>query len=271
MKKFIKSRNPLFMVCSIVVVTAITILMTALLTPIFSIGVAAFVVFGNGVNDKYGKAGAEINSHNAYGHYQRGYKIPSSLTNGQSVVRQRMTEASKKWKDPSVERESWVTYSENHPYMKRGRSIKLRANAWFNEFNIIAELLGVATIVTTAPLIDTPFPIISEITCSATTGPDSITVEPIKLGEWQTDEKILIYASRPLSPGVMSYKTAQYYLIGAYGTSVPAIDITENYEAKFGAISVSDGLVIWFEARQAMPTGEATIKNRNFAIISPSS
>lgn len=268
MKKFLKSGNPVFMGCSIMVVVAITVLMTAYPCHIFGIGVAAIVVFGNGVNDKYGKAGAEINSHNAYGHYQRGYKIPSSLTSGQSTVRQLMTIISKLWKGDTINRESWVTYSENHPYMKRGRMTKLRANAWFNEFNLVAHYLDVPTTIETAPYPDTIFPAITGLTCVAESGPDTITVEPKKLGDYPAGVRILIYASRPTSAGVMSYKTPQYYLIGNYNpVTTPAIDITDDYVAKFGSIAANLGEFIWFEARLAMPTGESTIKTRNYAEI----
>lgn len=270
MKKFVNSGNTVYMVCSVVVVVAITILMTAYLTPMFGLGVAAFVVFGPSVNDKYGKEGAEINSHNAYGHYTRGYKIPASLTSAQSTVRQRMTIVSKLWKGDSIDRESFVTYSENHPYMKRGRTIKLRANAWFNEFNIIANLLGIATI-TTAPVIDTIFPAMTGMTLDAESGPDVLTLQclfgNVIAPAIPTGCKLLVYASRPTSAGVMSYKTPQYYLLKDYPMVTTPIAILTDYEAKFGVISANVGQFIWIEARMVMPTGESTIIQRTYSEI----
>lgn len=255
-------------IATIMVVFSMILLVSALFTPIFGIGIAGFIIFGPNVNDAYGKTGNVIDSHNAYGHYQRGYKIPSSLTSGQSTVRQRLKIISKLWKGSTINRESFVNYSEAHEYMKRGRMIKLRANAWFNEFNIIASLLGTTIPLLHAPTVDTLFPLITGISCGATSTPDAVTVTPIKIGDYPTGCKALIYASRPVSPGIMSYKTPQYYLIGSYDpTTIPAIDITDKYEAMFGEISEFEGMFIWFEFRLAMPTGEATIMQRNYTEI----
>lgn len=264
-----KVQNPLMLVVSAVFVIACTILISALVGPVLGLTTAGIVIFGPSVNDKYGKTGAEIDSHNAYGHYTRGYKIPSSLSERQSTVRQTLSIVSKLWKTAAVDRQSFVNYSESHPYVKRGRTIKLRANAWFCEFNIVARLMGRSTPVLNAPTSDTTFPIITGLSAAVESSPASVTIEPIKTGVYPTGCKILIYASSPQSAGVMSYKTPQYNFIGAFDATItPAIDITSEYEAVNGVITDdNDGQSVWFETCLAMPTGEQTIRQRTNVVV----
>lgn len=259
-------------IATVIVAIAALLLISSIFSVVAGVGLAGVIIFGPNVNDAYGKTGYVVDSHNGYGHYQKGLKIPSSLSAAQSVVRNTLKIVSKLWKGITVNRESFVTYSENHPYMKRGRLIKLKANTWFNEFNINARLAGNAALIAAAPSADFLFPVITSLGFSAVSTPDAITVTPEIVGTYASNTLIAIYVSRPVSAGVMSYKTPQYYFLNTYDpTTTPGILITTDYENKFGAISDSEGMYIWIQAKLVNPlTGETTIIMRNYAEITPS-
>ena len=76
-----------------------------------------------------------------------------------------------------------------------------------------------------------------------------------------------IEASPQFSAGVFS--PHGFRLIGVYDpTATPAIDITDDYEAKY--TTMQNGLKIFFKARLIMPTGESDLWVSQNSIVIPS-
>ena len=241
-----------FAICILIVCS---VFLFPLLGHIGTFGIAVVPILGPAFNDLYKKWGKEVFSHNHYMLYGRGYKVPhNKKTTAQSVHRQLVRKYAKFWKDVSVNQTSWNQYASTHPLEKKGRIIYYTGEITFIQFNIIAQQVsGTSSIVTNAPSNPTMFPILMGLVVSAETGPDTITVEPMKIGNYPTGTKIKIYTSPMLSFGVFTQQKMS--VLGIYDpTSVPLIDITSDYEAKYGSLVV--GSKIFFQACLCMPTGE---------------
>ena len=254
--RFIK-RRPITYVCTLMIVIVCS-LFTGLLFGHGVVGFAAIPVLGVGFNDFYKKAGRAVFSHNHYNLYMRGYKIPNNKkSNGQAVQRQYIRDFAKAWKGDTVNRTSWINYGATHPIEKKGRIIYLTGEATFIQFNLISQICtGDVTLITAAPVVSTTFPILTGLTVVTNSGPDSVTVEPLNIGDYVSGMKCEIKCSPQLSPG--TYTRKKMVVLGCYTPSaVTPIDITSAYVAKFGPLQV--GLKIYFEARLIMPTGEADL------------
>jgi hypothetical protein len=160
-------------------------------------------------------------------------------------------------------------YGATHPIERKGRIIYYTGQAWFIKFSLIAQIASpTITPVTSPPTVETLFPILTGLTCVAETGPDLITVTPNEIGAYPTGIMLELMASPPMSSGIFTQKKLR--LIQAYDPTIaPAIDITADYEAKYGALI--NGFKIFFMARLIMPTGEASlwVKQSTVAIPKP--
>ena len=229
---------------------------------------AVIPILGPAFNDLYKKWGREVFSHNHYQLYGRGYKVPSNKkTTFQSVQRQEVRKYSKLWKDPTVDQVAWNVWAANHPLTKKGRLIHLTGQVTFIQFNLIGQKAAVGvSLVTSPPSVESLFPIFTGMTLATTTGPDTVTVEPIKIGVYPTGIKMQLYASPMLSPGVFVQQKMK--MIGVYDpTSSVAIDVTADYTNLFGSLILAKK--IFFEARFIMPTGEADLFVKENSIIIP--
>lgn len=239
-----------------------------------SIVTAGIVIFGTGVVDKYGTTGFSVFSHNFYGTYERCYKIPKNpISVPQSVQRQLITIFSRAWSALSTSgQDSFTNFAKNHPYMKKGRLIHMTGEAQFVQMSINAQLISSAEVnLTSAPLEPFIFPIVSGCSIVTATAPDSFTVEPVKIGIYNTGTKVLIYCSAPVGLGIRSPKSVSYKLIAAIDpTGTPEMDITSSYEEIFGLMSEYTGLQVFGYIRLVAPTGEYTEIVRFQSLIQPS-
>jgi hypothetical protein len=229
------------------------------------IGLAGAIILGPTVEQDEGKTGGVVFVRGKTGPYTRAKVKPRNpQTNYQEAVRQEMRNFAKQWKLSQVDQKGFIDYAETHPIKgPMGNTAFISGFNWFVKMNRIAQMTG-ASLITTPPTSDTIFPIMTGLTLATTTGPDTVTVEPIKNGNYPTGVKIEIFATRQLSPGVFS--TKNFRLIGVYDpTSSPAINITTDYEARFSTLK--NGLKIFFMARLIMPTGEADLYVKQSSVV----
>jgi|GEM_PF-4928643 hypothetical protein len=267
-RKFIQWR-PVTFVITILFVVACS-LFTGLLFGKVACLFAVIPILGPAFNDLYKKWGKEVFSHNHYMLYGRSYKIPrNKKTNAQAVRRQYIRDYSKAWKDDTVEQVNWNNFGATHPIEKKGRIIYLTGQATFVQFNVIAQMAtsGVS-LLTTPPVVDTLFPILTGLTVVTETLVDSFTISPIKIGDYPSGMMLEIMCTPQLSKGTFTPK--KFKLVGIFDPTVtPAIDITSAYEALFGVLQL--GMKIFVKARLIMPTGESDlwVSQNSIVIIHP--
>jgi len=237
------------------------------------IGLAGMLVFGPNVEQEKGKTGGIVYITGKTGPYTRARIKPKNpKTDPQATMRQMMRNYAKLWKTSQVNQTSFIDYAATHPVQNRmGRTSHISGFNWFVKFNRIAQMaISGVSLITAAPTVDTLFPILTGLTVATTTGSDSVTVQPVKIGNYPTGMKIEIFATAQFSAGV--FTPHGYKQIGVYDpTTNPAIDITSDYEAKYTALQ--DGLKIFFKARLIMPTGESDlfVTQNSLVIAQPTS
>lgn len=229
------------------------------------IGLAGMLIFGPNVEQLNGKTGGIVYVNGKTGPYTRARIKPRNpKTNYQEAIRQEMRNFAKIWKTTEVNQTAFIGYAESHAVQNpMGRASHISGFNWFVKMNRIAQMTG-ATLITAPPTSDTVFPIMTGLTVATTTGPDTVTVEPIKTGNYPTGVKLEIFATQQLSAGVFSAKN--FRMIGVYDpTTSPAINITSDYEARF--TTLQNGLKIFFKARLIMPTGEADLFVKQSSVV----
>jgi len=230
--------------------------------------IAMIPTLGVGFDDLVKKAGGMVASHNHYSLYIKGRKKSRNpLSTPQSEQRQLIKLFSKHWQDAGVNQLAWVNYAATHPVEKHGRIIHLTGQVTFVQWCIVAFFAsGDAVFLEAPPSVATLFPILTGLTCSAETGPDLVTFQPNIIGTYPEGMMIDTFVSRPQSAGVFTQK--DMIKIGTYDpTTAPAIDITAEYAAKYGALI--DGQKIFFMARLIMPTGESDLFVKQVTVIIP--
>jgi hypothetical protein len=238
-------------------------------------GIGTAFMFASGiVSQGGGRLGDVVVSHNRYGQYIKLYKKPRQPhTAHQAYFRGAFRNFATLWKSDTINRTSFNLAAANHIVeTKLGVKHTMTGFTLFQKMNQIAALANggwggsTITLITTYPSTSTLFPINTGLTVATTTGPDTVTVQPIVIGTYPTGMMIEIWASKQVSKGVS--KAPALKLVGVYDpTTTPAINITSDYEAKFGALV--DGLKIYFAGRLVMPTGEWVTKVSQESIVIP--
>ena len=239
-----------------ILILVVSILAVHYLLAGIGIGLAGTLIFGPNVEAMRGKTGGIVYVNGKTGPYTRARVKPRNpKTDSQSAIRQEMRNYAKQWKASTVNQTAFNNYASTHAVQNHmGKSTHISGFNWFVKMNRIAQMAtsGVS-LITVPPSTDTLFPILTGLTVVATTGPDSVTVQPVKVGDYVTGMKLEVFATPQVSAG--RFTPTGFRSIGVFDPSpTTAIDVTSAYEAKYTTLQL--GLKIFFKARLIMPTGE---------------
>jgi hypothetical protein len=214
--------------------------------------------FGSIVVDGRGKLGGHVASKNRAGSYFRTKVTPANPnTSYQSTVRNRLSNLSTAWKAlDAAERIAWNDAVEQ--YKTTDIFGDLKNPSGFNLFqrlnNNLAQI-GVAQI-DTPPLPAAMEVIITGVLTAthASTIEVTFTTDPVF-----TAHDMVVDATPALSPG-KNYVKTEFRRIGKYSSvATHVLDISTEYDAKFGAVGAA-GLVVFVRMKMIdKTTGQAGI------------
>lgn len=189
------------------------------------------IKFGQGVAEGRGKIGGTVYSRNASGAYARNYVKPvNPQTPAQQAVRSSFGSLSGSFRSLTEgQRNSFVTQAPNYPRQdKVGNTITLTGQQLFNAANLAILQSGGTALLTTMPpplaaLPDIAFPLSAIDTDfvpnSVELTPDFVTIVngvPVASGSVPAGYRLVIEATRALSPGRARPKDSDYKQIATY-------------------------------------------------------
>jgi hypothetical protein len=193
-----------------------------------------------------GKVGTGVYAKNRGGLYLRNKVTPANPnTSYQQTARAYLTLASAAWKNlTDAKRLAWEALALQIKAVNRVGIEYARSG-----FSVFVSCYCNAKWIGASPLSDAPALILGAtlLTLTVTNDGDSIgvafTPTPVPTGN-----KLMIYACPPVSAGVSFVKSEYRFLIAAPAATSSAIDIGENYEARFGSVG-EEGEKTFFKAQ----------------------
>lgn len=195
----------------------------------------AKVLFTAAVADIRGKLNGNVFSRNRGGAYIRTKVTPlNPQTTFQTGVRNFMAQTSRAWRGLSqAQRNAWNQAVANFKGTDIfGMSKVLSGSQLHQKLNV--NLLNISESTISSPPVPADVPAFTSmsITPDATTGDFEMAFAPV-IG---ATEKVLVYATAPVSPGV-NFVKSEYRLIEVLDSAdVTPYDLTASYVAKFGAL-----------------------------------
>lgn len=219
----------------------------------------ASIRFGGGIVDARGSIAGNTFSRNAGGAYQRARTAPTNpQTTRQSAVRNALGQSAQEWRTLDEEqRTAWVEAattqqgayvnrigeSEQYTGQQLYMAVQQRRNTW---------ALGGGTIpgnggqdpppLTPAP----PSVTLGTITGSAD-AEGALVGLSLAITAAAAENQVMIFASPPVSAGVMRSSTPRYALLGSFeDVATPSVSLLAEYNAAYGAV-VLPGSAIWLK------------------------
>jgi hypothetical protein len=187
-------------------------------------------------------------------------------TTKQSLVRQQFGSIASSWRGlTQVQRNSWEAAKSSFPYQDSlGQTKIYTASQLYEKFNRNLLVIG-ESLITDAPA-PTSFEIYSLTIGADGTDDLSIAFTPTPV---PADDTVVIYATRPLSPGIGAAGNSDFRLITTIapaGTS-PLVLVTA-YEAVFGSLAGAVGQKVFIQIKPVKTaSGIAATPLRTFAIL----
>lgn len=195
----------------------------------------AKVLFTAAVADIRGKLNGNVFSRNRGGAYLRTKVTPlNPQTTYQTAVRNFMAQISQAWRAlTQAQRNAWNQAINNFKGTDIfGMSKVLSGSQLHQKLNVMLLNINESTISTPPVPADIPAFTSFSITPDETVGDFELAFAPA-IG---ATEKVAVYATAPVSPGV-NFVKSEYRLIEVLGAAnVTPYDITTSYVAKFGAL-----------------------------------
>ena len=186
------------------------------------------------------------------------YKPRNPKSGYQSVARQGIQIYSKSWYLPTVNHDAWNTWAFDHPVQNRlGKTVKLSGYQWFVEFNIIAAIAGVTTLVLAPPITSTVFPSFLTCTVIADHAIPSITGLITYGGLIPVGGLYEILATPQLSAGVYTPHSFKLVSVVTPPPSGTSFDFTTNYITRFSPLF--SGSKVFINVRIILPSGESSL------------
>lgn len=217
----------------------------------------AKVQFGGGIAAMSGKLAGNVYARNKGGAYTRNWVKPTNpATTAQQNQRNTLAQKSAAWRTiTDSQRASWKSWAEDNPVLDRlGQSTILSGAQAYTKINInrdnASDSAGQATVPEspsfTAAILDTT----SSLTISLSSGTLQI---PLGSGA-AADQKMFIFASKPVSAGVTNTNSAlkliEVHTIDSTDVSNGYIDIESNYTNIYGSLSGKTGMRINVSGRE---------------------
>lgn len=192
------------------------------------------------VSDARGKLNGSVASKNRYGQYLRNKMTPvNPQTTHQMAVRGQFGALSSLWPNlTQAKRDSWHTAGQDSPETNIfGDSIVLQPNVFFIKRNMLLTTAGLPIIETAVKLLEVEYQNIEFNALTDATMTIDLEHEYFNHGA----EKMVVYATRPVSPGRKFLKN-DYRVIGVleetnftFQSSYRSADIYDMYVNRFGA------------------------------------
>jgi hypothetical protein len=230
------------------------------------IGIAGILIFGPDVEDKRGKTAGVVYSKNRSGPFTRERTKPRNpQSNAQQANRSLHKRLMQAWKLQEVDHKAFMSYAEQHLVSnKMGRKIRLSGINWFVRINRFAMKANPGcALITTPPVDNYELPMVKNITLTATTNPENLTINIVKDGSYTAGIKLQVFATRQLSAGI--YSANNFVEIGVYEPS-DTLDITDKYIARWGELIA--GRKVFVKARFITDKGDRGMPHPVNTIIS---
>ena len=246
----------------------------------------ATIRFGGGVVDARGSIAGNTFSRNANGAYQRARVAPTNPgTIDQSEVRNAFSEVTQHWRDlTEAQRQAWIDAAETQQGAYTDRvgqqqqysgqqlymAVNQRIQAWLRGGGSSA---GSDTGDEPPPLAPAPSAIDFGVMVATTGVGGDLDALGVAINSADATNELLVYASAPVSAGVMRPASVNFKLIGAYEdlTAAGDLDVLSDYTAVFGA-AVNDGDKIFLKlVRISDVSWREAAAEVKAAIIAPSS
>lgn len=200
----------------------------------------ATISFGGGVSEIRGSVNGNTFSRNANGAIMRNRTTPiNGRTSKQVAVRGALASIASGWRNLSdLQRQSWIDGAPNYPYTNRlGQPSVYTGQQLYMKLNQSLSQIGVA------PISTCPLPVglensnLIEVVFD-TDGDFQFTWA----GDLGSTNKLQVFASGPVSSGIMRINSTSLKLVGTYDADDAAtgIDIGPAFVDQFGAIT--DGM-----------------------------
>ena len=203
----------------------------------------ALIKFGLVVTDARGKLGGHVFTKSRNGSTVRTKTIPSNpQTTAQQAARSRLASFSAKWRDLTVaQRDAWNAAVPQWS----------KTNVFGDQYNPSGKNLYVSLninllIVGGAPIDEPPLP--TEVTAP---GINNLVLDgstPLVSFDFANprpfEQALEVEATPSISPGITYARNKFRFIVSAPQNTTPTVDLTAEYIAKFGAVTVGQQIII---------------------------
>lgn len=187
-------------------------------------------------------------------------------TTKQSLVRQQFGSIASAWRGlTQTQRDSWEAAKSSFPYQDSlGQTKIYTASQLHEKFNRNLLVIG-GSVIASAPA-PTSFEIYSLSIATDAVDDLSIAFTPTPV---PADDTLVIYATRPLSPGIGAAGNSDFrYITTVAPAGVSPVDLVTAYEAVFGSLAASEGQKVFIQMRAIKTaSGIASTPLRTYAIL----
>lgn len=195
---------------------------------------------GIAVGAMSGSKGGTTASHNRNGQYFRNRSIPvNPNTPAQTEVRNRISSLSSAWRSLSqAQRDQWSAVASTIPRTDSlGQTYTQTGLQFFTGYNSTRLLLGLTTVTDPVPVDTSPNIIQAPLSLEVSDTPgDRLAVITFGGTVGTSTEKILVYATPPISAGINFVGPSQFKFIASTAANVTSLSIVTTYAAVFGPL-----------------------------------